>query len=114
MKSKILPIILTIAASFAMNSCSGRAGKAQEAIQSYLKSTMHDPNSYESVEFGKLEGGPDIYSMTHKYREKSETGETVSKSETFSITKSGLHARLSRPGTEDLEWAIKWSLREDR
>jgi hypothetical protein len=108
MKIKITCILIL----FAVVSCSTKENKAEDAIKKYLQESMNAPESYESVEFGKLEGGPDIYTMTHSYKEKLESGETVLQQDTFCLSRSCLHAisvKKNNSSMDDLEWAIKWN-----
>lgn len=78
---------------------------------------MFAPGSYESVAFGPLEGGPDIFTMTHSYKEKLASGETVLREDTFCLNKSCLHAisvKKHNDDLRDLEWAIRWNNAEGK
>jgi hypothetical protein len=121
MKSKIIFIVVL----FAIVSCSTKEHKAQDSIKEYLQGSvkhilpgnLYEPTSYESIEFGKLKGGPDIYSMTHKYKEKLEIGEIVLQYDTFVLNQSCLHAisvKHHKSDMDDLEWAIKWNNMENQ
>jgi hypothetical protein len=104
--------ILSLALLFGIVSCSSKESTAQAAIKKYLKETMSDPDSYESVEFGELKGGPDIYTMAHSYKEKLPSGETAVQKDRFVLNKSCFHAisvRKNKNDTADLEWAIRWN-----
>jgi len=51
--------------------------KAKELISQYIKNNVNDPNSYEAVEFGRLEDVTEYpvykYRMLHKFRTSNKT-----------------------------------------
>ncbi len=58
-------------------------------VQKYLKSTLNDPDSYESDEWGRVLKQGDNYAVLHKYRAKNAFGGYVRKSQMFYLDSLG-------------------------
>lgn len=94
-KYLLLAILLL---SFSFNSF---AGKPQHEVKNspwdgsvyqvtrYLKNTLNDPKSYESISWGEVKHTPQGYLVGHKYRAKNAFGGYVVKFQIFHLDFGG-------------------------
>ena len=54
MKKLILFLSISLAAIFIFSSCATPQSKAERNVQKYVKKSLENPNSYESISFGTL------------------------------------------------------------
>ena len=59
-------------------------------VKKYLKSTLKDPDSYESISWGTVQKNNDGYSVYHKYRAKNSFGGYVVEEHVFNISEDGI------------------------
>ena len=58
-------------------------------VKKYLKTSLKDPDSYESISWGKLQKNSNGYSVYHKYRAKNSFGGFVVEEHIFNISEDG-------------------------
>lgn len=58
-------------------------------VEIYLKSNLRDPNSYEGIEWSKVQETSDGYSVRHKYRAKNGFGGYVVANQIFYMDADG-------------------------
>lgn len=58
-------------------------------VKKFLKKNLKDPDSYESIEWGKVKQIGDVYKVYHKYRAKNSFGGYVVEKHTFTIDFNG-------------------------
>lgn len=65
-----------------------RLAKAQDNIEEYIKKNANDPDSYESVEWGRLDTvNAQRFTMYHKFRAKNALGGLMLTESTFVLDK---------------------------
>jgi hypothetical protein len=63
-------------------------GSVQQ-VKKYLKSTLKDPDSYESIEWSDVKETEDGYTVRHKYRAKNSLGGYVVENQIFYLDFQG-------------------------
>ena len=63
-------------------------------VKDYLKKTLKDPKSYESIEWSKVKEETDGYSVYHKYRAKNSFGGYVIEAQIFYLDFGGNVVRV--------------------
>lgn len=60
-------------------------------VKDYLKNTLNDPDSYESIEWGEVVKNPSVnwFVVRHKYRAKNAFGGTITKNQIFTLDSLG-------------------------
>jgi len=58
-------------------------------VEKYLKSTLKDPDSYESIEWGSVVETSSGYKVRHKYRAKNSLGGYIIENAIFNMDKDG-------------------------
>lgn len=76
--------------------------KAEAAVKKHLLETLHDPRSYQSVAFGKLDSTYQFvdslkywsYRIAHTYRAKNGLGALIITTDTFKVMPIGEDLRV--------------------
>lgn len=58
-------------------------------VENYLKNTLRDPGSYESIEWSEVQQTSDGYMVRHKYRAKNGFGGYVVANQVFYLDSNG-------------------------
>lgn len=94
----VVVVVIYIGAYSGDSSSSGGTGSLRQSswdnsvpcVESYIKSHLNDPGSYESVEWDKASHNSDgTYSVTHTYSAKNAMGGRVTHTANFMIDKDG-------------------------